>query len=73
MEFLVCIFFILITKIIEWTCRFIKWSFVTGFKILAFTVVFVWKMIKIPFEDRLLDKSTAQYNRMAVKGSGRCR
>ncbi len=47
MEFLVCIFFILITKIIEWTCRFIKWSFVTGFKILAFPVVFVWKVFKI--------------------------
>ena len=73
MEFLVCIFFILIVKIIEWTGRFVKWSFVIGFKILAFPIVFVWKMIKITFEDRQLDKSTAQYNRVAVKGSGRCR
>ena len=73
MEFLVCIFFILIVKIIEWTGRFVKWSFVTGFKILAFPVVFVWKVIKITFEDRQLDKSTAQYNRVAIKGSSRCR
>ena len=73
MEFLVCIFFILITKIIELVCRFMKWSFVIGFKILAFPVVFVWKMIKITFEERQLEKSTAQYNRMAIKGSDRCR
>ena len=73
MDFLVCIFFILFIKIIEWTCRFMKWSFVTGFKILAFPVVFVWKVIKITLEDRQLEKSTAQYNRMAVKESGRCR
>ena len=73
MEFLVCIFFLLIVKIIEWTGRFMKWSFVTGFKILAFPVVFVWKMIKITFEERQLEKSTAQYNRVAIKGSDRCR
>ena len=73
MEFLVCIFFILITKIIEWTCRFMKWSFVIGFKILAFPVVFVWKVIKITLEDRQIEKSTAQYNRVAIKGSDRCR
>ena len=52
MEFLVCIFFILITKIIEWTCRFMRWGVVIGFMFLAFTVVFVWKMIKITFEER---------------------
>ena len=73
MEFLVCIFFLLIVKIIEWTGRFMKWSFVTGFKILAFPVVFVWKMIKITFEERQLEKSTVQYNRVAIKGSDRCR
>ncbi len=73
MEFLVCIFFILFIKIIEWICRFIKWSFVIGFKILAFPVVFVWKVIKITLEDRQLEKSTAQYNRVAIKGSDRCR
>ena len=73
MEFLVCIFFILITKIIEWTCRFVKWSFVIGFKVLAFPVVFVWKVIKKTLEERQLEKSTAKYNRMAVKGSGCCR
>ena len=73
MEFLVCIFFILIVKIIEWTGRFVKWSFVIGFKVLAFPVVFVWKVIKITLEERQLDKSTAQYNRVAIKGSDRCR
>ena len=73
MEFLVCIFFLLIAKIIEWAGRFMKWSFVTGFKILAFPVVFVWKVIKITLEERQLDKSTAQYNRVAIKGSDRCR
>ncbi len=73
MEFLVCIFFILFIKIIEWICRFIKWSFVIGFKILAFPVVFVWKVIKITLEERQLEKSTAQYNRVAIKGSDRCR
>ena len=73
MEFLVCIFFLLIVKIIEWTGRFMKWSFVTGFKILAFPIVFVWKVIKITFEERQLEKSTAQYNKVAIKGSDRCR
>ncbi len=73
MEFLVCIFFLLIIKIIEWACRFMKWSFVIGFKILAFPVVFVWKVIKITLEERQLEKSIAQYNRVAIKGSDRCR
>ena len=73
MEFLVCIFFILIVKIIEWTGRFMKWSFAIGFKILAFPVVFVGIVVKITLEERQLEKSTAKYNKMAVKGSGRCR
>lgn len=58
-EFFVCLGIILTIKIIEWTCTFIKWSFIIAWKVMSLPFILIWRLIRSASDRRRINRANA--------------
>ena len=56
-EFFVCLGIILTIKIIEWTCAFIKWSFIITWKVVSLPFILIWRLISSASDRRRINQA----------------